>query len=67
MVRGQISASVAPEITTSAAPELSSWIASPSEWSPVAHAVDIELLGPMNPYLMASCPAAMLPLILGIK
>jgi len=41
--------------------------ASPMAWTPVAQAVDTEWFGPMSPYLMLMCPAAMFTRILGTK
>jgi hypothetical protein len=62
-----MAASAEPTSIMSAAPRCIAAAASPSELVPVAHAVWIDMFGPRAPVRMASVPAALSEIIIGIR
>ena len=64
---GVIVDSVPPAIMTSASPFFIILNASPIECVPVAHAVTAQLLGPLAPSFIDTCPAARFIITIGIK
>lgn len=52
---------------TSASPYWIILAESPIEWVPVEHAVVTAMLGPRIPFIIESCPAAMLMMVDGTK
>src|SRR3989338_8829451 len=64
---GTIQLSVPPQIITSASPRSIILEASPMACAPEAQAVATQELGPFNPKLMPTCPAASLTIIMGIR
>ena len=63
----QQAASAPPAIITSASPYLIILEASPIAWAPVEQAVTTEWFGPLNPYLILTCPDNKLINAEGIK
>ena len=62
-----MAASVPPEMTTSAYPCFMTLYASPRALVPDAHAETAGSAAPLQPYLIAIVPAAMLGIIIGMK